>query len=82
MRRASVLRRQAMQCAAAIVTISAPAIAQDEEPSLDFLEYLGSWEDDDERWYVEVQIDETNDDGTKVDVDQSPREARAGSDDE
>ena len=82
MRRTSVLRRQVVQCAAAIAAISTPAIAQDEEPSLDFLEYLGSWEDDDERWYVEVQIEETKDDGTKVEVDKSPREARAEQDDE
>ena len=82
MRRADVLRRQAMRCAAVLAVVSVSAIAQDEEPSLDFLEYLGSWEDDDEAWYVEVQIDETNQDGTKTEVDQSPREARAGNDDE
>jgi hypothetical protein len=81
-RRAAALRRQAVQCAAAIAALSVPAIAQNEEPSLDFLEYLGSWEDDDEAWYVDVQTDETQEDGPKADDDQSPKEARAGQDDE
>jgi len=35
-----------------------PAVAQDEaEPEMDFLEYLGSWQDEDEKWFLEAQID-------------------------
>jgi hypothetical protein len=63
---------------AAAVALSSPVLAQDDEPSLDFLEYLGSWEEGDEAWYVEVQIEESDGDGDGSDVaaDHSPKEAR------
>ena len=65
MRRSRALRQRAVQLAAA-----------DDEPSLDFLEYLGSWEEGDEAWYVEVQIEESDGDGSDVAADRSPKEAR------
>ena len=34
------------------------ANAQDEEPDLSFLEYLGSWQDGDEEWLVVAELDE------------------------
>lgn len=35
------------------VAMAAPAAAQDDDlPSLEFLEYLGSWEESDEEWLV------------------------------
>lgn len=32
--------------------------AQDEEPDLSFLEYLGSWQEGDEEWLVVAEMDE------------------------
>lgn len=75
MRRSRVLRQRAVQLAAA-VAMSSPVLAQDDEPSLDFLEYLGSWEEGDEAWYVEVQIEESDGDGSDAAADRSPKEAR------
>jgi hypothetical protein len=34
------------------------ANAQDEEPDLGFLEYLGSWQEGDEEWLVVAEMDE------------------------
>ena len=81
MRRSSAVRRRAVQFAAA-VAISTPALAQDEEPSLDFLEYLGSWEEDDEAWYVEVQIERSDGEAAQPDADHSPKEARVEPEDD
>ena len=82
MRRSNVLSQRAVQFAAALVAMSSPALAQDDEPSLDFLEYLGSWEEGDEAWYVEVQIEESEGDGSKAGADRSPREARVEQEDD
>ncbi|MGD8323642.1 MAG: hypothetical protein PVF50_04685 [Gammaproteobacteria bacterium] len=66
---------------ASALALSSYALAQDDEPSLDFLEYLGSWEADDEPWYVEVQIDAVNGGGKEAAGDSSPKESRAEHDD-
>ncbi len=76
MGRSTALRQRAVEFAAA-VAMSAPAVAQDEQPSLDFLEYLGSWEEDDEAWYVEVQIEDSKGEQTPAEAADAPREARA-----
>ncbi|MGD8339383.1 MAG: hypothetical protein PVH89_01300 [Gammaproteobacteria bacterium] len=34
------------------------ANAQDEEPDLSFLEYLGSWQEGDEEWLVVVEMED------------------------
>ena len=34
------------------------AMAQEEEPDLSFLEYLGSWQESDEEWLLVVEMDE------------------------
>jgi hypothetical protein len=62
---------RAMQVACALA-VSVPVPAQDDDPSLDFLEYLGSWEDEDEAWYVEVQIEETKGEGAQTDESSPP----------
>ena len=66
MRRSCAWTLRAMQLASALA-LSSPVSAQDDDLSLDFLEYLGSWEEEDEAWYVEVQIEEAKDDGTESD---------------
>ena len=43
-------------CGLALCTASAAAAAEKEEPEVDFLEYLGMWEESDEDWLI---LDET-----------------------
>jgi hypothetical protein len=43
----------------AAVAVPPAVLAQDSElPPADLLEYLGSWQDDDEEWFVEAEIDQ------------------------
>ncbi len=72
MRRSCTGGLRAMQLASALL-LSLSAQAQEEEPSLDFLEYLGSWEEGDEAWYVEVQIEENGGDGTEGADEEAPQ---------
>lgn len=81
MRRANAAGLRAVQLVSAVLC-AAPVLAQDEEPDLDFLEYLGSWEDDDESWYVEVQIAEANDAGDEEADEDAPRSTRVEHDDD
>jgi len=41
--------------------VPAVSLAQDEDeeklPDLEFLEYLGSWQDEDEEWYLEAELE-------------------------
>lgn len=40
---------------------ASPVFGQDENaPRLDFLEYLGSWQAEDEEWFVEVELESRN----------------------
>ncbi len=43
-------------CGLALCTAGAAAVADKEEPEVDFLEYLGMWEESDEDWLI---LDET-----------------------
>lgn len=81
MRRASVAGLRAVQLVSAVL-IAPPVLAQDEEPDLDFLEYLGRWEDDDELWYVEVQIAEADDAGNEEADEGAPRSTRVEHEDD
>ena len=47
--RAGIMRRAAV-CWLALVT--AIAVADDEAPDIEFLEYLGSWDESDEDWLL------------------------------
>lgn len=43
----------------AAVAVPTAVLAQDSElPPAELLEYLGSWQDDDEEWFVEAEIDQ------------------------
>lgn len=43
----------------AAMAASSAAIAQDAEPPpAEFLEYLGSWQEDDEEWFLEAELDD------------------------
>ena len=48
-------------CGLALCTAGAGAAAEKEEPEVDFLEYLGMWEESDEDWLI---LDETTDEST------------------
>ena len=49
-------KRLALFSVAAV--IAGGASAQDEEPDLSFLEYLGSWQESDEEWLVVAGMEE------------------------
>ena len=53
-------------CGLALCTAGATAVAatEKEEPEVDFLEYLGMWEESDEDWLI---LDETTDESTIAD---------------
>ena len=51
-------------CGLALCTAGAGAAAEKEEPEVDFLEYLGMWEESDEDWLI---LDETTDESTIAD---------------
>ena len=68
------MSRVARTCAALAVVASPITVgAQEAEPpTAEFLEYLGSWQDDDEEWFVEAEINEaseTESDGKRKRVD-------------
>ena len=42
----------------AMAGVAAPAAAQEDEPDLSFLEYLGSWQESDEEWLVVAGMEE------------------------
>ncbi len=46
---------------AVLLAVALPVVAsaKDEEelPDLEFLEYLGSWQDEDEEWYLEAELE-------------------------
>jgi len=44
-------------CALLMLTAIPAAGQEDEPPELDFLEYLGSWQAEDETWFVDVEIE-------------------------
>jgi len=46
----------ALMCGLALCSAGAVAAAEDAEPEVDFLEYLGMWEESDEDWLI---LDET-----------------------
>ena len=48
---------------AAASMLALPVSAQAPAPDLEFLEYLGSFEESDEAWYVDVQIEELEHEG-------------------
>jgi hypothetical protein len=43
---------------AALAGFAGTIVAQDDEPDLGFLEYLGSWEEGDDEWLIVAEIDQ------------------------
>jgi hypothetical protein len=43
---------------AAVAGFSGTAQAQEDEPDLSFLEYLGSWQEGDEEWLIVAELEE------------------------
>ena len=80
MRRTTMAGVRAVKVASALA-LCVPAYAQDDAPDLDFLEYLGSWEEEDESWYVEVQLEEPGDADASP-QDNAPKELRAEHEDD
>ena len=60
---------RALLCGLALCTAGATAAAatEKEKPEVDFLEYLGMWEESDEDWLI---LDETTDETTIADTEE------------
>lgn len=43
---------------AAVAGFAGAVVAQDDEPELGFLEYLGSWQEGDEEWLIVADLEE------------------------
>lgn len=43
---------------AAVAGFSGAVVAQDDEPDLGFLEYLGSWQEGDDEWLIVAGLEE------------------------
>lgn len=50
------MTRSGLALLAAVAGLAGVAQAQDEEPDLSFLEYLGSWQEGDEDWLVVAEM--------------------------
>lgn len=46
----------------AVAGFAGNGLAQDEEPDLSFLEYLGSWQESDEEWLIAAEMDDERND--------------------
>jgi hypothetical protein len=55
--------------------------AQEEEPELSFLEYLGSWEDGDEEWFIVAELEEDLEGQDEVSEDAGDEQDDAGEQD-
>ena len=55
---------RSLMCGLALCTAGVAIAAEKEEPEVDFLEYLGMWEESDEDWLI---LDETTDGSTIAD---------------
>ena len=75
------MRRLPPATAAMLLAAVAPRVADaqtETPPTLDFFEYLGSWQDEDEEWFVDAEID-----GRKnEDVPDAQRKREGDEDDE
>jgi hypothetical protein len=77
-------RLLAMLGAAAGLASTAGAADESVAPELDFLEYLGSWQAEDEEWVTEVGWEEGEEDAPPVDgkQEQEPEPEPEGANDE
>ena len=61
----------ALACGLALINGGTVVAADDEEPDMDFLEYLGMWEETDEEWLIHDEVtladnEERSDPASKV----------------
>jgi len=52
------MRHSRLMLLAAMTGLAAEAQAQEDEPDLSFLEYLGSWQESDEEWLIVAEMEE------------------------
>jgi hypothetical protein len=66
------MRRSLLAVLGAAAGLASPAGAADEPaaPELDFLEYLGSWQAEDEEWVIEAGWEEEDDAAPPADAKQ------------
>jgi hypothetical protein len=51
---------------AAAATVAGTAVAQDDEPDLGFLEYLGSWQEGDDEWLIVADLEAESEDNSEA----------------
>lgn len=68
----------------AMIGLPAVARAQEDEPDLSFLEYLGSWQESDEEWLIVAEMEDelTDEDEASVDDGASVKDKEAGETDD
>jgi hypothetical protein len=81
MGRSAGTRRGFVPLVAALLT-GTTAAGQEPEPDLEFLEYLGSFEAEDEAWYVDVQVERSKTDARRGAGENVQADAAAEQDDE
>jgi hypothetical protein len=52
------MTRSRLMLLAAVAGFSGAVVAQDDEPELSFLEYLGSWQEGDDEWLIVADLEE------------------------
>jgi hypothetical protein len=56
------MKRSRLVLLAAVTGLAGEVQAQEDEPDLGFLEYLGSWQESDEEWLIVAGMEEELDD--------------------
>jgi len=52
------MTRSSLVLLATVAGYAGAAVAQDDEPDLSFLEYLGSWQEGDDEWLIVADLEE------------------------
>jgi hypothetical protein len=52
------MTRSRLMLLAAVAGFAGAVVAQDDEPELSFLEYLGSWQEGDDEWLIVADLEE------------------------
>lgn len=63
------MRHSRLVLVVAAIGLAAKAQAQDDEPDLSFLEYLGSWQESDEEWLIVAEMEDELTDEDEAPVD-------------
>jgi hypothetical protein len=51
---------------AAAAGVAGAAVAQEDEPDVGFLEYLGSWQEGDDEWLIVADLEEEPEDNSEA----------------